>query len=144
MGKILDMTDFLKSLDILYSQELNDDYKLKYFSYVFGENITDENVEYLFKKWLSNNFKSSNVKKIQYNDETKEMVIQFQDKSIYTYFDVSFDLFLKVSGGEASCITSGENKYGSWWVGKNPSRGAATFKYLVKAGVKYVKGGSFK
>ena len=140
----MDLRDFNDVDEVLYSSYLDDDYKLKKMEQLFGEQITPENVEYLFKKWLSNNFKSSNVKKIQYNDETKEMVIQFQDKSIYTYFDVSFDLFLKVSGGEATCITSGENAYGSGWVGKTPSRGAATFKYLVKAGVKYVKGGSFK
>ena len=79
-----------------------------------------------------------------YNDETKEMFIQFQDKSIYTYFEVPFQLFLDVSGGKATCITSGENKYGSWYVGKTPSVGAAVHRYLVKKNVKYKKGGSLR
>jgi hypothetical protein len=79
-----------------------------------------------------------------YNDETKEMFIQFQDKSIYTYFGVSMNLFLDVSGGRATCITSGENKYGSWFVGKTPSVGAAVHKFLVKSGIKYKKGGTLR
>jgi hypothetical protein len=72
------------------------------------------------------------------------MFIQFQDKSIYTYFEVPFQLFLDVSGGKATCITSGENKYGSWFVGKTPSVGAAVHKMLVKRGVKYKKGGTLR
>ena len=97
-----------------------------------------------FKKWRADNIQSSNVKKIMYNDETKEMFIQFQDKSIYTYFAVPFQLFLDVSGGKATCITSGENKYGKWFVGKTPSVGAAVHKFLIKKGIKYQKGGSFR
>jgi hypothetical protein len=72
------------------------------------------------------------------------MFIQFQDKSIYTYFNVPFQLFLDVSGGKATCITSGENKYGSWFVGKTPSAGAAVHRYLIKRGVAYKKGGSLR
>jgi len=53
-------------------------------------------------------------------------------------------LFLDVSGGSAVCITSGENKYGSWYVGKTPSVGAAVHKFLIKRGVKYRKGGSLR
>jgi len=97
-----------------------------------------------FKKWRADNIQSSNVKKIMYNDETKEMFIQFQDKSIYTYFGVDFNLFLDVSGGKATCITSGENKYGKWFVGKTPSVGAAVHKFLIKKGIKYQKGGSLR
>lgn len=97
-----------------------------------------------FKKWRADNISSSNVKKIMYNDETKEMFIQFQDKSIYTYFNVSFELFREVQKGEAKCITSGENEYGKWFVGKTPSVGAAVHKFLVKKGIKYQKGGSLR
>jgi hypothetical protein len=110
----------------------------------FDEELNDDNVEYLFKKWRADNIKSSNVKKIMYNDETKEMFIEFQTKTIYTYFDVTFQLFLDVSGGKATCITSGVSKYGDWWVGKTPSAGAAVHKLLVKRGVKYKRGGSLR
>jgi hypothetical protein len=130
--------------EILSNPRLSENYKVKFFEKLLGVELTDDNVEYEFKKWRADNIRSSNVKKIMYNDETKEMFIQFQDKSIYTYFNVPFQLFLDVSGGKATCITSGENKYGSWFVGKTPSAGAAVHRYLIKRGVAYKKGGSLR
>jgi len=128
--------------EVLSNPKLSNDFKIKFFEEVVGVELTEKNVEYQLKKWRANNLRSSNVKKIMYNDETKEMFIQFQDKSIYTYFNISFQLFLDVSGGNATCITSGENKYGSWYIGKSPSNGAAVHRWLIKRGVKYQKGGS--
>lgn len=130
--------------DILYHPKLSDDFKFEYLEKYFDSEITDEIVHQEFKKWRANNIKSSNVKKIMYEDETKEMTIQFNDKSIYTYYEVPFDLFLDVSGGNAVCITSGENKYGRWWIGKTPSVGAAVHKFLVKKKIRYKKGGNFR
>jgi hypothetical protein len=130
--------------EVLSNPRLYEKYKVKFFEKLLGVELTDDNVEYEFKKWRADNIRSSNVKKIMYNDETKEMFIQFQDKSIYTYFNVPFQLFLDVSGGKATCITSGENKYGSWFVGKTPSAGAAVHRYLIKRGVAYKKGGSLR
>jgi hypothetical protein len=130
--------------ELLSNPRLSDNYKVKFFEELLGVELTDDNVEYEFKKWRADNIRSSNVKKIMYNDETKEMFIQFQDKSIYTYFGVSFQLFLDVSGGRATCITSGENKYGVWYVGKTPSVGAAVHTFLIRRGVKYRKGGTLR
>lgn len=140
----MDLTNFYSVDEVLSHPKLSDDFKLKFFEELFGEELTEDSVEYIFKKWRGDNIKSSNVKKIMYNDETKEMFIQFQDKSIYTYFNVPFQMFLDVSGGKATCITSGENKYGKWFVGKNPSVGAAVHEYLIKGGVSYKKGGFLK
>ena len=131
--------------EVLNHPKLSDDFKLKFFEELFETEVTEDNVELLyeeFKKWRANNIKSSNVKKILYNDETQEMFIQFQDKSIYTYFDVSFNLFLDVSNGNAVCITNGESKWGNWYVGKTPSVGAAVHKWLINQGVRYKRGGS--
>ena len=130
--------------EVLDHPKLSNEFKIKFFEELFGEELTDDSVEHAFKKWRADNITSSNVKKIMYNDETKEMFIQFQDKSIYTYFNVSFELFLDVSGGKATCITSGENKYGAWFIGKNPSVGASVHKNLIKKGVKYQKGGTLR
>ena len=130
--------------EILNHPKLSDEFKLNYFQELMEVELNEENIEYEFKKWRANNIKSSNVKKIMYNDEIQEMYIQFNDGSIYTYFNVSFQLFLNVSGGNATCITSGENKYGSWYVGKSPSAGAAVHKWLIKKGVAYKKGGSLR
>lgn len=139
-----DLTTLWTLDEVLDHPKLSDEFKIKFFEELFGEEITEETIEHVFRKWRADNIQSSNVRKIMYNDETKEMFIQFQDKSIYTYFEVPFQLFLDVSGGKATCITSGENKYGSWFVGKTPSVGAAVHRYLVKKNVKYKKGGSLR
>lgn len=136
--------DFWDIDEVLDHPKLSDDFKLEFFQSVIDKELDLENVEYEFKKWRGENIRSSNVKKIMYNDETNEMFIQFQDKSIYTYFNVNFELFLNVSGGNATCITSGENKYGSWFVGKTPSVGASVHKYLINQGVSYKKGGTLR
>jgi len=97
-----------------------------------------------FKKWR-NTPVSSNVKKIMYNDESKDLVIQFwRHNEIYTYFNVDFQTFLDISGGNAVCLTSGKSKWGSWYEGKSPSVGAAVHKFLVNKGVSYVKGGTLR
>ncbi len=130
--------------EILNHPKLSDDFKLNFIQEIMEVELTEENVEHEFKKWRADNIRSSNVRKIMYNDELKEMYIQFQDKSVYTYFNVSFQLFLDVSGGKATCITSGENKYGAWYVGKTPSVGAAVHRWLIKKGVSYKKGGTLR
>jgi hypothetical protein len=130
--------------EVLYHPKLSDEFKINFFNELFGEELTDENVEHAFKVWRGSSIPSANVKKIVYNDETKEMVIQFQDKSIYTYFNVDFQTFLDVSGGKAVCTTSGESKYGSWYVGKSPSVGSAVWKYLIRKKIKYKRGGTLK
>lgn len=139
-----DLTTLWDIDEVLDHPMLSDEFKMKFFEELFGEEITEETIEHAFRKWRADNIRSSNVRKIMYNDETKEMFIQFQDKSIYTYFEVPFQLFLDVSGGKATCLTSGENKYGSWFVGKTPSVGAAVHRYLVKKNVRYKKGGTLR
>ena len=93
------------------------------------------------KKWRSSP-DSSNVKKILYQDETKELTLQFHSGDIYTYYDIDFALFQEVLNGAGICRTEGSNKWGSWYVGKTPSVGAAVDQLLD--GVRYSKGGSLK
>lgn len=95
------------------------------------------------KTWRST-ANSSNVDKMKWNDETNELVIKFNDGSYYTYFDIDSNTFFSIVNGEASCISEGENKDGSWWVGKSPSVGASVYEYLVSNGARYESGGSLK
>ena len=81
---------------------------------------------------------------MMYEDETKVLTVQFNNKSIYTYFDVEFDDFMNISGGNAVCKTSGSNRFGTWFVGKTPSTGAAIHKYLIERNVRFKKGGSLR
>lgn len=96
--------------------------------------------EFSFKKWR-NQASSSNVDRISYEDETKELVVQFNDGDIYTYYDIDFQEFLDVMNGQGICRTTGSNQYGSWFLGKYPSVGAAVYRILVKRGKSYKKGG---
>lgn len=95
------------------------------------------------KKWRSQ-VDSSNVDRLLFNDETNELVVKFNDGSIYSYFDVDFNEFLLVLDGAGVCRTSGKNKWGEWWVGKIPSVGAALNRILVRSGKRYKRGGSLK
>jgi len=104
----------------------------------------DNPIKYIkLKKWRSSP-DSSNVNKIMYNDETKDLVIKFNSGDIYTYSNIEFEDFRDVLEGNAVCVTSGENRFGSWDVGKTPSVGAAVYKYLVERGATYKKGGTLK
>jgi hypothetical protein len=82
---------------------------------------------------------SSNVDAIQYDTEKEELDIRFNDGETYRYFDVDYDTFEDVWRGKSSCITSGSNDFGSWFVGKRPSVGAALHKFLIKRNVRYTK-----
>jgi hypothetical protein len=101
----------------------------------------DEYTNVELKKWRGSP-NSSNVKKILYQDETSEMTIQFHSGDIYTYYDIDFALFQEVLNGAGICRTAGENRWGSWYVGKTPSVGAAVNQLLD--GVRYSRGGSLK
>lgn len=97
----------------------------------------------LMKKWRSN-VTSSNVDRLMYNDENRELVIKFNDGAYYTYYDIDFTDFVSVFEGYGICKTTGSNRYGTWYIGKFPSVGAAVYDILVKSGKKYSRGGSLK
>lgn len=104
----------------------------------------DNPIKYIkLKKWRGSP-DSSNVNKIMYNDEIKELVIKFNSGDIYTYSNIEFDDFRSIIEGNAVCISSGENKWGSWDLGKYPSVGAAVHKYLIDTGATYRKGGTLR
>lgn len=85
----------------------------------------------------SKKLKSSNVKSYRYNTETYELEITFNDGSKYKYFEIDYDTFENISYGDATCITTGENEFGSWYEGKSPSIGAAIWEYLINNDVQY-------
>jgi hypothetical protein len=85
----------------------------------------------------SKNINSSNVKSYKYNTKTKELEIVFNDGSKYKYYDVDYNDFENITYGDATCITEGENEYGSWFVGKSPSVGAAIWEFLINKNKRY-------
>ena len=142
--KRMDMTNDWTIDEVLDHPKLSDEFKIKFFEELFLTDLDEESVEHAFKVWRGSSIPSANVRRMSYNDETRQLVIQFQDKSIYTYFNVDFETFKDVSGGRAVCTTSGQNAYGEWRVGKTPSVGSAVWRYLIRKKIKYKRGGTLK
>lgn len=107
------------------------------------QKISDYIDECKLKKWRSTE-DSSNVDKMLYNDETNELVIQFNSGDIYTYSNVDMKQAYDVISGNANPLTTGQNEYGSWDPDKYPSLGAAVYKYLVSINHPFRKGGSLR
>lgn len=82
-----------------------------------------------FKEYIER-VRSTNVDKVKWDSETKEMTIKFDDGSIYVYFNVPEKVFDNIVDGQAGSK-----------VGKYPSVGAAVHQYLK--GFKYQKVGTF-
>jgi hypothetical protein len=80
----------------------------------------------------NDNVMSSNVAGYRYNTNNGTLVITFNNGSEYEYFAVDFQEYEDIVLGDAVCVTEGSNDFGSWFVGKTPSVGAAVHKYLVK------------
>lgn len=109
-----------------------------------GVQFMEEREDFMeFKKWRSSPA-SSNVDKILYNDETREMVIRFNNGVYYTYYDIDFEQFQEIFSGNGICRTEGESRWGAWWVGKTPSVGAAVYERLVRTRARYSRGGSLR
>ena len=87
---------------------------------------------------------SSNVDRVKYFEDKKELVIKFNDGSYYTYFDIEQGTFEQIIEGDAVCKTSGTSEFGSWTEGEGPSVGAAVWQYLIDKNVRYQKGGSLR
>ena len=101
---------------------------------------TEVNNSENFELLKVDNVKSSNVSRILYDEETMTLVLRFRDGSYYTYFDVDNSVFIDIVDGYGVCVSSGENKWGEWFVGKSPSVGAAVYELLVQGGYSYRKG----
>jgi hypothetical protein len=123
------MEDIKKIQEIINHPKLSDDYKFNVIK------------DIIFFKNYKKNVKSSNVDIVSYNDDLKEMVIRFNNGQTYTYYNVDINLFNNIVDGNDVCITSGQNKYGKWNIGKSPSIGAAVYDKLVEANVSYKRGG---
>ena len=80
---------------------------------------------------------SSNVYGSQYDPKTGKLLVRFQEGAVYQYDDVPPYVFKAFQAGAAPAKTKGKNKYGQWWVGKNPSLGAALNTYIKQANYNY-------
>lgn len=76
---------------------------------------------------------SSTIWGTQYDPSKGKMKVRFQGGDEYEYEGIPANIYRAFSQGDASAKTKGQNQYGKWWPGKNPSMGAALNQY-IKAG----------
>lgn len=82
---------------------------------------------------------SSNIWGANYDPRSGKMRVRFQGGSEYEYDGVPENIFRAFIKGNASARTKGKNQHGRWWVGKNPSLGAAMNQYIKSGGFNYRK-----
>lgn len=82
---------------------------------------------------------SSNIWGTAYDPRSGKMRVRFQGGSEYEYEGVPQNIYRAFVKGNASAKTKGKNEYGQWWVGKNPSLGAAMNQYIKASGFNYRK-----
>jgi hypothetical protein len=80
---------------------------------------------------------SSNVYGFKYNPQDASLIVRFHNGSVYNYANVPEYVFNLFRSGAASATSTGRNKYGSWWRGKNPSTGAALNQFIKNLGYPY-------
>jgi len=91
---------------------------------------------------LQGSVNSSNVDSYRYNTNNGELILTFNDGSRYRYSGVDFADYENIILGDATCTTEGENEFGSWFIGKSPSVGAAVWEYLIDKGTSYERLGT--
>lgn len=82
---------------------------------------------------------SSNVYGFRYDPLTKRLTVRFQGGSVYKYEGVPKQIFDMFSVGDGVARTKGSNRWGRWWIGKNPSLGAALHDLIKLGGFPYTK-----
>lgn len=80
---------------------------------------------------------SSNVWGAAYDPRSSKMRVRFQGGSEYEYDGIPANIFNAFIHGNAEAKTTGQNQYGRWWTGKNPSLGAALNQYVKAGGFNY-------
>lgn len=86
---------------------------------------------------------SSNVYGYKYDPRKKEMIVKFQGNGgagqgpVYKYENVPAGVFKMIQAGAVPARTNGQNRWGRWWISKNPSLGASVNALLVQGGFPY-------
>lgn len=89
------------------------------------------------KDSLQADLKSSVIRFTDYNASDSIAKVVFNNGHTYIYKDVPLESYQKMVSGQTPAKTSGENQWGMWWVGKNPSLGAAFNEHIKKPGFAY-------
>lgn len=74
---------------------------------------------------------SSNIYGFQYDPESSSLRVRFNNGGVYEYDGVPPFVYRMFERGAIPAKTNGQNQWGAWWVGKQPSLGA-TFHQLIR------------
>lgn len=80
---------------------------------------------------------SSNVWGTHYDQKSGKLKVRFNSGSVYEYDGVPANIYRAFIHGNADARTNGQNEFGRWWRGKNPSLGAALNQYIKAGGFPY-------
>jgi hypothetical protein len=79
---------------------------------------------------------SSNIYGFQYDPRSSTLRVRFQGGGLYEYDGVPPFVFKMFQRGAVPAKTTGQNQYGAWWQGKQPSLGAS-FHELIRDNFPY-------
>lgn len=90
---------------------------------------------------LQSDLKSSVIRYTDYSPKSQTAKVVFNNGHTYVYKNVSEDVYQNFTKADTPAKTEGENKYGMWWKGKNPSLGASFNQHIKKGGYEYKRVG---
>jgi hypothetical protein len=82
---------------------------------------------------------SSTIFGFQYDPKRLALRVKFQGDGVYEYEGVPPEIFKLFQKGAISAKTDGQNEYGKWWRGKNPSLGGSMYALIKMGGYPYHK-----
>ncbi len=80
---------------------------------------------------------SSNVYGFQYDPQSQHLRVRFNKGGVYDYEGVPPYVYRIFQAGAVPAKTTGQNEFGQWWQGKNPSLGAAFYEMIKNGGYPY-------
>lgn len=89
------------------------------------------------KRELAKDLKSAVIRKTEYDKDKNTLRVVFNSGRAYEYYNVPENVAEDLNKGGIAAKTKGENEYGKWWVGKDPSAGASFNDLIKKGGYEY-------
>lgn len=80
---------------------------------------------------------SSNIYGFRFNPKNGQLMVRFQSGAVYGYSGVPQGVFNVFRQGAVPAKTNGQNEFGKWWTGKQPSLGAAFYNLIRQGGYAY-------
>jgi hypothetical protein len=88
-------------------------------------------------------FPSSNIHSFGYDDKTDRLFVKFQgdfpdqNGPVYGYEGVPKQIFELFRAGAVPARTDGQNQWGRWWKGKQPSLGSSLYTLIAGGNYPY-------